>query len=987
MHLNLLWATCLKKGKRSGMSYEKSFIEVQFPVSKVSKESYKERKANLGQTLTGLGKWWGRKPLILVRAAILGLLMPASNDPKKDRDIFLKILTMDNEGLWHRKNKSIPMKVLYETLSHSERQCYFENEDADKPKYKKGITTAEKNALQRLVFDPFSYDEKLEYCLRPEEVKNISEEEWKEINSHLGISASNIQELIRELGQRKFGHTPIIGDCFSGGGSIPFEAARIGCDVYASDLNPIAMLLTWASLHIAGASDDEIEELRAFQKKIYDLADKQILEWGIETNERGDRADSYLYCHEALCPECGYEVPLSPSWIIGKGTKTVAILRENDENGFDIEIISNASEGEIKQAESFATIRNGNMYCPHCEKSTPIPSLRRDRRSEDGTVEYGLRKWQKYEFVPRPDDVFQERLYCIRYVHEYIDERGNTKTERYYVSPNEYDLERENKVIQLVSDRFKEWQEKGYIPSEQIEPGDKTDEPIRTRGWAYWHQLFNPRQLLTHGLLMKLIDQKAKTQKEKVIGLLGINKCCNWNAKLSRWNSDGANEKGQEVFSNQALNTLYNYLSRTILSLKTTWYFNINNFDFKAKNLLYVKDGRVVNNKCDVWITDPPYADAVNYHELSEFFLSWNKNLLQKTFPEWYTDSKRVLAVQGTGEAFNNSMIEVYRNLANHMPDNGIQIVMFTHQDVKVWAELSMILWSAGLQVSAAWNIATETDANGLREGNYVKGTVLLVLRKQTNDTTAYLDELYPDIESEVKSQIDSMRNIDDQDDPNFSDPDYLLAAYAASLKVLTSYKRIEGIDVQYELSKARNANEESPIVNIINEAVKIAYDYLIPTGFDRYIWKTLTPEERFYLKALELERQNIYQISAYQELARGFGVHEYKDFLASTKANNARLKTAVEFGTRGLGDSSKFGSTLLRNILVAIHIAIKEEDSIKGRNWLKTELADYWNMRSSIVEILKYIAPIEFIENMGHWQKDAHMASILKELVENDGV
>ena len=52
------------------MSSQLSFIEKQFPVSKVSKESFKERKAVQSQTLTGLGKWWGRKPLILVRAAI-----------------------------------------------------------------------------------------------------------------------------------------------------------------------------------------------------------------------------------------------------------------------------------------------------------------------------------------------------------------------------------------------------------------------------------------------------------------------------------------------------------------------------------------------------------------------------------------------------------------------------------------------------------------------------------------------------------------------------------------------------------------------------------------------------------------------------------------------------------------------------------------------------------------------------------------------------
>jgi len=66
----------------------RSFIEAQFPVSKVSKESYKERKSNHSQTLTGLGKWWGRKPLVMIRAALIGLLMPPSDDPKRDQEIF-----------------------------------------------------------------------------------------------------------------------------------------------------------------------------------------------------------------------------------------------------------------------------------------------------------------------------------------------------------------------------------------------------------------------------------------------------------------------------------------------------------------------------------------------------------------------------------------------------------------------------------------------------------------------------------------------------------------------------------------------------------------------------------------------------------------------------------------------------------------------------------------------------------------------------------
>ncbi|WP_422448092.1 anti-phage-associated DUF1156 domain-containing protein [Thermoanaerobacterium sp. DL9XJH110] len=977
-----------RRGGVKMADYAQSFIEVQFPVSKVSKESYKERKANLGQTLTGLGKWWGRKPLILVRAALLGLLMPASDNPKLDREIFLKILTMDEEGLWLRKNKSIPLQEIYDNLTPGERKRYFEEEGNGKISYRKDITREEKENLQKLVFNRLSYDEKLTYCIRPEEVDNLPESEWEKINEYLGTNASNLQELVQELGRRRFGKIPVVGDCFCGGGSVPFEAARMGCDVYASDLNPIAMLLTWAALNINGSSDEEIASLREFQEKIFALADKQITEWGIEHNEKGHRANSYLYCNETVCPECGWSVPLAPSWVIGKGTKTVAILKENaDKKGFDIEIKSNATKTEMEQAEKMATIKDSSLYCPHCQNTTPITAIRKDRRHDDGTVEYGLRRWESHEFVPRPDDVFQERLYCIRYEKEYVDANGKVKTERYYTAPTKEDLAREEKVIRLLKERFAQWQEKGYIPNSIIEEGEKTFEPIRTRGWAYWHQLFNSRQLLVHGLLMELIDKHAKTQKEKVVGLLGINKCCNWNSRLSRWNPGDGVEKVVDTYSNQALNTIYNFGARSLQDLINVWFFDIKNYSISSDAYLQVKDARNVVNTCCFWLTDPPYADAINYHELSEFFLAWDKKMLLDIFPDWYADSKRALAVKGTGESFNQSMVEIYRNLAEHMPEDGMQIVMFTHQNVGVWADLTLILWAAGLRVTAAWNIATETDASGLKQGNYVKGTVLLVLRKQTSEETAYLDELYPEIELEVKRQIDSMRELDDKEDPNFSDTDYLLAAYAASLKILTSYKRIEDIDVNYELSKTRVSGEESPVEKIINEAVKIAYDYLTPSGFDSYLWKMLTPEERFYIKGLDLEKDGIYQIGAYQELARGFGVKEYKDLLASTRANQARLKTAMEFGMRGLGGADSFSNSLLRNVLAALHQAIKAEDTMQGRNWLKNELPNYWNQRNTIVEILNYISALEHIENMPHWKEEARYARLLAELVKNDGV
>lgn len=973
------------------LDYSKSFIETQFPVSKVSKESYKERKANLGQTLTGLGKWWGRKPLILVRATILGVLFPVSDDPKKDRDIFLKLLTMDDEGLLLRKSKNLTTKEIYKLLTNREKESYFTSTSTEeKLKYKKGITKAEKDYLQELTYNRLSYDEKLTYCDRPEHIENLPESAWKEINDHLETNASSLQELIQQLGEKRYGHIPRIGDCFAGGGSIPFESARMGTNVYASDLNPVASLLTWSALNIAGASKEKIESLKEFQSKVYEEVDKQINSWGIERNEDGDRADAYLYCNESICPECGYKVPLAPSWIIGKGTKTVAILNDNGIDGFDIEIVQGASKEEIKKAESMVTIRSGKFNCPHCQKETPIPVLRRDRKDEEGNTIYGLRKWNKNEFVPKENDIFQERLYCIRYVKEFTDEKGNEKTERYYVAPSEADLQREDKVVLLLSERFSDWQDKGYIPSEVIEEGFNTDQPIRERGWQYWHQMFNPRQLLVHGLFVKNVNELATNNAERAFGLLGINKLCNWNAKLSRWNSDGANEKGQEVFSNQALNTLYNYLSRTMLSLQTTWFFTVNNNEIKNSNsTVNVSDARTTSNQCDIWITDPPYADAVNYHELADFFLSWNKKILQKTFPDWYTDSKRILAVKGTGETFNKSMIEIYKKLAENMPDNGTQVVMFTHQDVKVWAELAMILWSAGLKVVSAWNIATETDASGLKQGNYVKGTVLLILKKQTSNDVAFQDELYRKIKKEVQYQIDSMRGLDDKEDPNFTDADYLLASYASSLKVLTTYKEIEGIDVQYELSKPRNANHESPIEALINKAVKIAYDYLIPEGVDSLIWRDLLAEERFFIRGLELEMGNVYQISAYQELARGFGVGDYKEMFQNFKANSVRLKTASEYGTKGI-DRDIFGKSLMRHILAALNQCVLAESTEEGKNYLKAKYDqnnEYWDKRSAIMEILGFISRFENISHMKHWHQDAYYARLLKEAIRNDGI
>ena len=488
--------------------------------------------------------------------------------------------------------------------------------------------------------------------------------------------------------------------------------------------------------------------------------------------------------------------------------------------------------------------------------------------------------------------------------------------------------------------------------------------------------------MLTLGSLFEGIEAAQPTDTAVTVGLLlSASKCCDYDSRLSRWDPHSANEKNKQVFSNQALNTLFNYSARATYSLQTSFFAEWATSQVRMGHRVEPADARSSAADCDIWLTDPPYADAIYYHELSEFFLVWYDKQLHKCFPEWYTDSKRVLAISGSTQAFREAMVDCYRNLAAHMSDEAFQVVMFTHQDVSVWADLALILWAAGLRVSTAWCIATETDS-ALKEGNYVQGTVILVLRKQTSMETAFFDELYPQVENEVKNQLRTMLALEDKENPNFGDTDYQLASYAAALRVLTQYRSIGDLDVAQELARERKKGEISPIEQIISDAVKVACDYLIPQGFDAFIWKTLTPEERFYLKGLDLESHGEYRTGAYQELARGFGIKVYKHLLSSGKANQTQLKTATEFSTRVLSESG-FGASLVRNALFAVREVVDSEKIQGGKTWLRDEVPDYWNYRKSLIEILRYISKMEYSGE--RWKVDARAARLLAGALEND--
>src|SRR5262249_23370454 len=379
------------------------------------------------------------------------------------------------------------------------------------------------------------------------------------------------------------------------------------------------------------------------------------------------------------------------------------------------------------------------------------------------------------------------RLYCIQWIKkESLDKR---RQETFFAAVTDDDLVRERKVESIVRENFERWQDEGLVPDLPIKPGEKTDETIRTRGWTYWHHLFGARQLLIGALLNKYVHERAQIAPT-------FAKVLDYGSRLCRWDGGhpGSSPQVMGTFTNQALNPLINYGAKAYSHSRTYIEEAFPSTVLASSSItVAVHSAASVSNQSDVYVTDPPYADAINYHEITEFFIAWLNKNPPPPFDQWSWDSRRDLAIKGKDETFRRDMVAAYAAMSRHMPDHGLQVVMFTHQDADIWADLGAILWAAGLRVTAAWNIVTETES-ALKEGNFVHGTVCLVLRTRLTEVNARRMEIEAEVEEAVQKQLDHLTALDEAwtAETLYTDGDLTLAAYAAALQVVTSYSTID---------------------------------------------------------------------------------------------------------------------------------------------------------------------------------------------------
>jgi putative DNA methylase len=990
-----------------------ALIERLLPVQKLSAEAYKEQMAGSGKTLTALGSYWkGRKPLILNKACVLGCLLPATDDPARDLEIFEKLMAMDDESFVVRWKRRAKPKEILATLSIAHIADYFtvvprgvlpasapvdwskHEYDTVKVTWRTDITELERRRMESQMLPPVSYRERVDEAGRPEEVMDtVHDHIWDAVNAHLGTGAHSFPGLIEQLGIMRFGHRPRVADTFCGSGQIPFEAARLGCDVYASDLNPVACMLTWGAFNIVGGSPESREKLAQEQQELVHRVQAEVDRLGVETDGQGWRAKVFLYCVEARCPQTGWMVPLLPTLVVSKGYRVVAELVPDVANRrYDVKIRAGVSEALMKTAETGTVGRvgkYGEAFLVHrvngLEYKTKISTLRGDYQKPDGAIGNRLRLWGIHDFSPRPDDLLQERLYCIQWMRP---KRKGKNCEYEFRAVTPADLERERIVEEYIAEHLADWQAKGWVPDMRIEVGGppryQGQDLVRARGWTHWHHLFNPRQLLIVGLV-----NQNETAFSKFLAVAVADQC----SRLSRWNgsaSKGAGGNTSNTFDNQALNTQFAYAHRALENsysfLKTNW--KSYPFEGAVRADVQCDVAEHGDRHHDAYITDPPYGDAVKYEEILDFFIAWLRKNPPPEFADWVWDSRRTLAIQGEGEDFRRGMVAAYRRMTECMPDNGIQVIMFTHQSGSIWADMANIVWASGLRVTAAWYVVTETDS-ALREGSHVKGTVLLVCRKRQGVLKTTRDDLAWEIQEEVQKQVEDLAGLNQQakglyrDENVFEDADIQMAGYAAALRVLTRYATIDGRDMTAEASRPRVKGETTFVDGLIAFAVDTANQCLVPQGIPKGHWDKLSGAERFYLKMLDLEARGAKTLDNYQNFAKAFKVRDFKVLLGSQKANEARLKSAVEFGRAEMSEGSELHQSVLRAVLYAVMELANNVDGSEVLAHLTLNIANYYGdmtQRELAVELADYLAR----HLVGLRPEEASSARVLCELVKN---
>lgn len=664
----------------------------------------------------------------------------------------------------------------------------------------------------------------------PETEKELEEEQkfiaefskWENINNPKYLTKAKINIL-----RANNGKSPKILDPFGGGGSIPLECLRLGCETHSNDLNPVAVLIQKCTLEYPqifgkpGFLNREINEFgkkKNIKLKVDNVLMEDVKYWCdfvyeevkaklniyYPSDTTGYSPICYLWVNTLSCqnPACKVEIPLLKDfWVSKKSNNPIAVIPYYQHNLLSFELLD--SNPKIKNSKinlDNGTISRSIVKCIHCGAVIDAKTTRKlflegktSRKLYLVILENGKSGQRKYRLSNETD-------------MEVFNKTSNELTKLYIELEKIYGINFEfNETLPLMSGVFN----------------------VPLYGINTWGKLYNSRQLLTLIYFIKVIKNTylkhlTKYENEYAKAILsyivfGLDKLAPNLTVLTRWRNDTTSV--ERIFDKQALPMIFSFAEVNPFSnSRGSWEVNsilssikfLSQLEFPAHTYQFSATSLPFDdNSFDAIFTDPPYYNSVPYADLSDFFYVIQKRVLADVFPELYTSPltpKKAEITEMSGwdsvrypekdKAFfesnlQKSFIEIFRVLK----PNGIAIIVYAHKTTAGWETLINSLIQSNLVVTAAYPINTEISTRARAQESAALASSIYIVCRKTNRNPVIL---YNDAKEELKHflhlKLDRLWN------QGIGGADFFISAIGSSLEVFGKYLKVidfEGREVK----------------------------------------------------------------------------------------------------------------------------------------------------------------------------------------------
>jgi adenine-specific DNA methylase len=719
----------------------KRLAEVDFPIAVVSKHSAREKSIRHGHPST-LHLWWARRPLAACRAMLLALLLPDPGDEQCPADF-----------------KTQARELL--------------------PKVQGEVGPTDKDlrkALLKFIGDFANWD-------------LAANQGYLEVGRGL-VKAAHGDE------------APLVVDPFAGGGSIPLEALRLGCDAFASDLNPVACLILKVMLEDIPRHGPKLaEELRRLGAEIQKEAEKELADL-YPKDPDGATPIAYLWARTVRCeaPNCGAEIPLLRSlWLCKKSGRRRAlrysvVRRQGAPPRLEFEIVAPGTENDV--GPGFAV--GGKARCPACGVV-----LGSQRVMAQLSAQRGGASPQFNEDGVRIGGATMTAVVMARQ-----DAEG-----RAYRLPQQRDY----------AACFGAQQRSGaFIPAENINPVRPSPNArglsaVTRYGMNTFGDLYSRRQVEALSAFTKLVAQHSDDETKDLLALT-VGRAANAWTSVCRWHLTRENVEG--AFNGQKIPMVWDFAEAIPFSGATggwegalEWVALVaeaaGSFDAVGQVTQADAGAPVLpDDSAKVWFTDPPYYDSVPYADLSDFFLVWLKralpgrplgdpfsrdNVLSPKVAEcvWNQSEVDEQGLQKSPAFFERKFCQAAAIGRHALADDGIACVVFAHKSTEGWEALLGGLNAGGFVVSGSWPIATEmAQRTNARNTASLLGSVHLICRpRPENATIGDWAEVLRELPVRVGDWMERLQG------EGVRGADLVFACIGPALEIFSRYSKVETAD------------------------------------------------------------------------------------------------------------------------------------------------------------------------------------------------